>query len=711
MSWKTRAPTGWRDFEMRSDGVTTEPRSLVVALAGILCLAGWGPDALAAGGRYHIIKLDTGVVRKGQYEFTYENIMHPELDWLRQTEGLDEVVAGARTEFEMITRLAAWTAEQWMYGGYGGSGKNGTEILARIHQGLGQGRVCGSYNLVFADALLSFGIQPRFLNIGTDEFVHPQTKKKQRYWHAVGDVWSNDYQKWVYMDGNFACYFEDGHGIPQSIFDLQQALLTGNTKGIRLVFCGEYARSTAPIFERYPHFRDDWFPTTLRDVRIFYNLDMLMANNVHDPKWHSSGKGPKGEKLGPMRLYYKPNHPGFSPFFFDTLHYEVTDDVKDVTWNLYDVEIGLERTGDMITGRQLPLRMKTFAPFLETFLVRMDGGQWREVPATRVAGHDAELGYIWALGDGLNTFEVRVRNTRGRLGVVRGLRVSNDPLSMPPTFVKRAGGAGMGSVVFSAKHQGFFAGPSRGGAVRLDAKQPPIQLQGPDGAPIAPSKFCIDEQGCFIAACGHTIHKFDSTGKHLLSFGSEGSGKGQFRDIGGVAVGADGTIYVSDAHYHEQARVQVFDSQGSCLRVIGRYGARPGELNLPSGIAISAAGSVFVVDSGNHRIPVFATGGKLLRQIGPEVRGYGRLRFPSGICVGRHGKRELLYIVDTFNHQVVITELDGKLVGSFGGYSPVAKPGKFLQPRSIAAHGGRVYVLQPPVIYEFRHGKEEEGVP
>ena len=658
-------------------------------------------------GKHRIIELSNGEIRRGKYPFVYQDLMEPELDWMRKTEKLDEVVEGAKSEFEIIKRLAGWTAKQWMYGGAGRDGKHGTEAISLIHQGVGQGRVCGTYCIVFADALFSFGIQSRFLSIGTDEFTHTKTKKKMHYYHAVGDVWSNDHQKWVYVDGNFACYFEDENGIPQSIFELQEALLENDKTGIRLVFCGDYTESTAPIFRKFPRFRDEWFPYALRSLNIFHNMDLLMANNVHAPDWHSSGKGPKGEKLGAMRLYYKPDRPGFTPHFFDKSHYEVTSEIGDVTWNLYDIEIGLDHENGIVDGGPVPLRLTTFAPFMDCFLTRVNGGEWSEQKPSQTEGHDAELTYSWRLKPGLNTFEVRTRNRRGSLGVVRRLVLSDDPVSVVPQYVSQPGGisGGCGSVVWSARDSAFLLGPGRGGTIgKVGKSRESVPLTGPDGQPLTFAKFSADEAGNLVVASDHAVHRFDPTGKRLLTFGAKGSDTGQFMNIGGVAVSAEGRIAVSDADVNRVARVQVFDENGKHLRTIGKFGSAPGELNLPAELVYAPDGSLYVVDAGNHRVQRFDAEGKCLSQIGPDLPGYGTLHFPSGICLASHGERRFLYIVDTFNHRVVITDLSGRLVGNFGGYSAIAESehGRFRQPRSIAVHDDDIVVLQPPVVYSFR---------
>jgi hypothetical protein len=82
----------------------------------------------------------------------------------------------------------------------------------------------------------------------------------------------------------------------------------------------------------------------------------------------------------------------------------------DVDWTLNTVRV------DVGTGAregELTVRFSTVTPYLETFLVRVDGGAWRESAAE----------FEWRLHGGGNRLEVRVRNTSGVEGRVTGVEV------------------------------------------------------------------------------------------------------------------------------------------------------------------------------------------------------------------------------------------------------------------------------------------------
>ncbi len=69
----------------------------------------------------------------------------------------------------------------------------------------------------------------------------------------------------------------------------------------------------------------------------------------------------------------------------------------------------------------------------------------------------------------------------------------------------------------------------------------------------------------------------------------------------GIAVGG-GNVYVVDQGY---ARIQKFDSVGTFLTTWGSQGTGEGQFNTPVGIAVDASGNVYVADANNHRIQKF----------------------------------------------------------------------------------------------------------
>ena len=97
------------------------------------------------------------------------------------------------------------------------------------------------------------------------------------------------------------------------------------------------------------------------------------------------------------------------------------------------------------------------------------------------------------------------------------------------------------------------------------------------------------------------VSVFDQSGALQYSFGSSGTGDGQFRSPRDVAI-IDDVVYVSDA---ETSRVQAFQLDGTFLGRWGGWGKGPHQFRNPMGLDTDPAGRLYVTDVENGRITVF----------------------------------------------------------------------------------------------------------
>jgi hypothetical protein len=130
-----------------------------------------------------------------------------------------------------------------------------------------------------------------------------------------------------------------------------------------------------------------------------------------------------------------------------------------------------------------------------------------------------------------------------------------------------------------------------------------------------------------------------------------------------VAWDSAGNIYVADGYGN--ARIAKFDKHGKFIKSWGSRGADPGQFNTAHGIAIDAQGNVYVADSGNKRIQVFDSEGTFKREI-------ANVGTPAAICI-TPGTHQYLYSSNSnpendidVDGQIYKLELDGKILGSFG---------------------------------------------
>jgi len=133
-----------------------------------------------------------------------------------------------------------------------------------------------------------------------------------------------------------------------------------------------------------------------------------------------------------------------------------------------------------------------------------------------------------------------------------------------------------------------------------------------------------------VVGCSR-VQKFDSNGNFLTSWGTNGSGNGQFYNPRGIIVDRmSGLVYVSDSGNH---RVEKFSGTGQFLFSWGSLGSQNGQFNLPMGIGLDSGGDVYVADTLNNRVQEFLGNGTFVTSFGTLGSGSGQLANPSGVVV------------------------------------------------------------------------------
>jgi len=156
---------------------------------------------------------------------------------------------------------------------------------------------------------------------------------------------------------------------------------------------------------------------------------------------------------------------------------------------------------------------------------------------------------------------------------------------------------------------------------------------------------------------GHQVLKFSPDGKVLMRIGTAGvygADETHMNGPSGVAVAADGSLWVTDGHGGPQKgpnannmfgsrggnnRLIHFSKDGKFLKAwgggIGSESYEPMHFNDPHSIAIDADGKVYVADRGNMRVQVIDKDGNFITQ-------WTQFGKPSAIAIA-HG---LIYVAD-----------------------------------------------------------------
>jgi len=124
-----------------------------------------------------------------------------------------------------------------------------------------------------------------------------------------------------------------------------------------------------------------------------------------------------------------------------------------------------------------------------------------------------------------------------------------------------------------------------------------------------------------------------------------------------VAVNSTGSIFVADT---QNSRIQVFNADGAFNNTFAFPGNNPNDasLNQPFGLFINSSGFVHVTDTFTNVIKIYDGDGNYLKTIGSGGTGFDEYYYPSGI----YKNSTNIFIADTFNHRIVITDNSGNTV-------------------------------------------------
>src|SRR5215469_4864463 len=122
---------------------------------------------------------------------------------------------------------------------------------------------------------------------------------------------------------------------------------------------------------------------------------------------------------------------------------------------------------------------------------------------------------------------------------------------------------------------------------------------------------------------GSVVIKFNPEGKVLMMLGKpgvRGNPPEALTDPTYVLTDpANGDVYVAESHTDVAdpklvARVSVFDKNGKFLRSFGSAGTGPGEFRTPHALAWDSQGRLIVADRHNHRIQILTKDGMFIRE-------------------------------------------------------------------------------------------------
>jgi sugar lactone lactonase YvrE len=132
----------------------------------------------------------------------------------------------------------------------------------------------------------------------------------------------------------------------------------------------------------------------------------------------------------------------------------------------------------------------------------------------------------------------------------------------------------------------------------------------------------------------------------LGSWGTGGSGNGQFNNPNVIGLAPNGDVYIADTNNN---RVQHFTASGAYL---GQWGG----INQPTGVSVASNGDVYVAS---------VNGVQYFSSTGTPKGQFGSFASTADLVVAVHGST--VYVLDYGSNQVQVFDTSGTPKGQFGG--------------------------------------------
>ncbi len=347
--------------------------------------------------------------------FYHEKSSAPELKELVNSYDYRKYISSGKDEFRKMILLKNWVYKKISYN-FKARDKSLRNALKILHSSkYGEHFVCANLAAVFMQSALSLGWTSRYF------FFRNSTGDK----HATNDVWSNKFNKWIFIDVTWNLHLEK-KGVPLSIAEAREQWLKNRGRDLVYVFGAgkervEYRYSDFPVrrndskvWSRHPLDwnwlaytkevalvgRNDFFTLGDGDGRNIWDHIYIIKDrhNSEDKKWAFRNKKPV-KKIEDM--FHKLNHALINIEQRPVIMNDELFTINVLKWKSI-LKVDLRSSGK-----------KSYTPYFKAFFIRVDDGEW-------VRGGKS---FFWVLKPGLNILRVRIVNTFGVFGPVSIVRI------------------------------------------------------------------------------------------------------------------------------------------------------------------------------------------------------------------------------------------------------------------------------------------------
>lgn len=326
--------------------------------------------------KYFALGSYNGPIRTNlEVPFVFEKYDAPHIKALRNQFELERLSQAPLSEYQTILKVANWSGRLWDHGvDMPLDGPNNFKAIDVIKAAKSRGNRywCEVSARTTSQVATALGWPSRVITLSNDGY----------HWnHAVTEIWSNEFAKWLVVDNDFNVVYES-NGVPLSSFELV-------TEGHLLQALGRLQiRQIAPM-KRYFMLRGG----RMREMQalqrlIFYNYAHVDMRNDW-PSRHLSKGSPAG---GDLATYHTSNK--LIPPVLSATRRAINKRYFD--WPVNLVEIHLDKVSVDNDLTRVEVDLKAYGPYASHIEIKVDDLKWQKVDpgafAFKIASGLHELG-------------------------------------------------------------------------------------------------------------------------------------------------------------------------------------------------------------------------------------------------------------------------------------------------------------------------------
>ena len=353
------------------------------------------------GAELRIVEWQNEIIVRGAYPYTY-HVPDATLRELRARYHLDDVVKEGSTEFEQILLLREWVHTRWRHGWSKAPSRNAIELLRAAEEG--SEFSCGYYATTLVQCLLALGFVARPIGIAKAA-TEWMAADEGNVGHAVMEVWSHQFHKWVLLDPDANVHYERD-GVPLSALEIHMVWVERRWEQIRMLQGPTPFRMTDRAGAGFcvnrnvdDHWASIWTFTRHQIGDYFAHLILPLRNTQHSGEEPGPTLEWVDELTAPQLVRY--GTPADASIAW-------TSASADFEWTVDQVHIGLRVVAEEWPSNRavLQVSLEHSTPNLAKLLVRTHTEPWRET----------ESNFLWELRPGKNQIMAKPVNAFGRDG-------------------------------------------------------------------------------------------------------------------------------------------------------------------------------------------------------------------------------------------------------------------------------------------------------